>query len=374
VEAVSDVMLHKNANHGGLFATSREGDALVDDAHATLAAFLGTDDPATVIFGANMTTLTLHFSRSLARTWRPGDEVIVTRLDHDANVTPWVLAARDAGATVRYVRFHPEDGRLDLDDFRRQLSDKTRLVAVGCASNALGTINPFREIIQEAHAAGAEVYLDAVHYAPHALIDVREWEVDYLACSPYKFFGPHVGVLWGRRERLEQLEAYKLRPAPNELPGKWMTGTQNHAAIVGAAAGVRYLASIGLDNASSGNSLREQIVRAWRRINDYERWLGAKLIAGLKEVPGVRVWGITDPDRFDQRVPTVCITHKRLTSHDLATRLGERGIFAWHGNFYAIQLTESLRLEPVGFVRLGLLHYNTEEEIERLITTLGELG
>ncbi len=373
IDAVSRYLSATNANHGGYFATSRESDAVLAAAHRAAADFLGTGSPEETVFGANMTTLTLAFSRALARTWKPGDEVIVTRLDHDANVSPWALAARDAGARVRYVGFRPEDCTLDVDELRQRLSDRTRLVAVGCASNAVGTINPIKEICALAHDAGAQVFLDAVHYAPHGLIDVEQWNCDYLACSAYKFFGPHVGILWGRRALLESLPAYKVRPAADTLPERWMTGTQNHEGIAGVLAAIEDLADLGRQFEPQANDRRSALRAAFREIGAYERTLCRQLIAGLKELPSVKIWGITDPARFDQRVPTVSITHDKLPAGKLADFLGARGIFAWHGNFYALELTETLGLEPEGLVRLGLLHYNTSSEVERLLALLREL-
>ena len=321
-----------------------------------------------------MTSLTFAFSRALARTWKAGDEIVVTLLDHDANVTPWVLAARDAGAKVQYVRFKPEDCTLDLADFRAKINSRTKLVAVGCASNATGGINPVRQIADSAHEAGALVFADAVHYAPHALVDVKELGVDFLACSAYKFFGPHIGILWGRRKLLESLEAYKVRPAANSLPSKWMTGTQSHESMAGALAAVDYLAEIG--RKVSGNASlprREALAKAYEVIVPYERTLIKKLLAGLAEIPQIKVWGITDPSRLAERVSTVSFTHQRFTSAQLAEILGSRGIFAWHGNYYALNLSEQLGHEPHGMLRVGLVHYNTGEEVERLLTELRQL-
>ncbi|MGD9720327.1 MAG: cysteine desulfurase-like protein [Pirellulales bacterium] len=373
IDAISRYLCEMNANHGGLFATSRESDAMLDDAHQAAADLLGVDTPECTAFGANMTSLTFALSRALARTWRAGDEVIVTRLDHDANVRPWTLAARDAGATVRFVDFRPEDCTLNLEQLQAALSPRTRLVAVGCASNAVGTINPVQEICRMAHAVGALVYVDAVHYAPHGLIDVPRWDCDFLACSAYKFFGPHVGLLWGRRELLESLEAYKVRPAADRLPDKWMTGTQNHEGIAGVLAAIEYLAALGRQAAPEAGDRRAALRIAFGEIVAYERALCRQLLAGLAELPPVRVWGVADPDRLGERVPTVSITHERLSSPELAEFLGDRGIFAWHGNFYALETTESLGLEPAGLVRLGLLHYNTAEEVDRLLSVLGSL-
>lgn len=373
IDAIADYLAHRNANHGGVFATSIESDRMLDAAHEVAATFVGSDDPGTIAFGANMTTLTFALSRALARTWKAGDEVIVTRLDHDANVTPWVLAARDAGATVRHVEICREDCTLDLDDFCAKLSPKTRLVAVGCASNAVGTINPVAEIARRAHDAGALVFLDAVHYAPHALIDVAAWGCDFLACSAYKFFGPHVGLLWGRRELLEAITPYKLRPAPDDLPGRWMTGTQNHECIAGVLEAIEYLADLGRGLLGEGFSRRERLAAAYDGIVRYERELTLRLLAGLAELPQIKVHGVTDPARIAERMPTIAFTHERLTPEAVSRRLAERGIFTWHGNYYALPLTEALGLEPNGMVRVGLLHYNTEEEVDRLLDEVSKL-
>ena len=374
IDAVSHYLAHHNANHGGLFATSRESDAMLEHARRAFADLLGADDPDCVVFGANMTTLTFALSRALAKTWAPGDEVLVTRLDHDANVTPWMRAAADAGATVRFAELHRGDCTLDLDDLRGKLSGRTRLVAVGCASNATGGINPVGEICRRAKEAGALVFLDAVHYAPHALIDVAQWGCDFLACSAYKFFGPHVGVMWGRRELLQKLPAYKVRPAAEKLPDRWMTGTQCHEGIAGAAAAIEYLADLGRACSGDDNQPRRAaLTAAFLAIGEYERTLAARLLAGLSRLPAIKVWGITDPARLQERLPTVSITHHRLKPAELAAALGERGIFVWHGNYYALQLTETLGLEPDGMVRIGLAHYNTSEEVDRLLEELASL-
>ena len=367
VDSVADYLVRMNANHDGLFATSRESDAMLDDAHRAMADFVGTDDPDTVVFGANMTSLTFALSRALAKTWRPGDEVLLSRLDHDANFTPWVLAAKDAGATVRHVEINADDCTLDIDDLTAKLSPRTRLVAVGCAGNATGTINPVEEIVAAAHRFGALVFLDAVHYAPHALPDVAAWDCDFLACSAYKFFGPHVGVLWGRRQLMADLPAYKVRPAPDDTPGRWMTGTQNHEGIAGTLAAVEYLADLGRSCQADVTDRRAALVAAYRNIASHERSLVSTMLAGLAELPAVKIWGITDQNRLDQRVPTVAITHDRIRPAELARHLGDLGIFVWHGNFYAQPLTEALGLEPDGMVRIGLLHYNTQEEVQRFL-------
>ncbi len=373
IDAIGEYLVHCNANHGGAFATSVENDELLAGAQQAAADFVGTDDQAEIVFGANMTTLTFAVSRAMASTWRSGDEVIVTQLDHDANVTPWVLAARDVGATVRHVEIHQEDCTLDLDDLRNKLNERTRLVAVGCASNAVGTINPVREICRSAHEVGAEVFLDAVHYAPHALIDVQSWDCDFLAASAYKFFGPHVGILWGRRERLAELPAYKVRPASEAVPDRWMTGTPNYECIAGTRAAIDYLADLGRSAAEPDLPRRAALAAAFGRIAVHEQKLLARMLTGLAELPDFRVWGIPDLQRIDQRVPTISITHARLSPRQLAERLAAEGIFVWDGNFYALPLTERLELEPQGLVRIGLLHYNTMQEVERLLEALVQL-
>jgi cysteine desulfurase family protein (TIGR01976 family) len=374
IDAISNYLAHTNANHGGLFATGRESDHLLEEVHRGAADFLGADDPDTVSFGQNMTSLTFAFSRALARTWQPGDEVIVTRLDHDANVSPWVLAAKDAGATIKYIDFHRTDCTLNLDQFRQAIGPKTKLVAVGCASNATGGVNPVRDIASWAHQAGALVFLDAVHYAPHRLIDVQALGCDFLACSAYKFFGPHTGLLWGKRELLEKLTAYKVRPATDSLPGKWMSGTQSHESLAGVLAGIEYLADIGRMVAGNDSLDRREALReAYAAIEQYERKLVARLLQGLGQIPEVKVWGVTDPAQFDQRVATVSLTHDRYSSAELAERLGRQGIFSWHGNYYALQLSEQLGHEPAGMLRVGMVHYNTAGEVERLLRALEEV-
>lgn len=363
VEAMVRYLTTCNANHGGAFTTSRESDEVLDEAHRAVAEFVNASAPEEVVFGQNMTSLTFHLSRSLGRTWTPGDVVVVTRLDHDANVRPWVLAARDAGAEVRFVGVR-EDGTLDEDDFRRQVTGRVRLVALTCASNAVGAMPDVAKLGALARAAGALVYLDAVHYAPHGPIDVRAWGCDFLACSAYKFFGPHVGILWGRRELLEGLEAYKVRPAAMELPGKWMTGTQNHEGLAGVAAAVEYLAALG-----GGGTRRARLVAAMTAIREYETGLLRYLLDGLAARPGWRVWGPTA-----RRAPTVAVTHARHTPAAIVAHLARHEVYAWAGNFYAVELAEALGVEAGGgFVRLGLVHYNTRAEVDRVLGVLDAL-
>ncbi len=371
IDAVVHYLSACNANHGGAFATSVESDAILHGAHGAVADLLNAD-AREIVFGQNMTSLTFHLSRSVGRAvLRPGTEVIVTRLDHDANVRPWALAARDAGAAVQFVDFHPEDCTLDLDDLARKLSPRTKLVAVGAASNAVGTVNDVRALAERAHAVGAMLFVDAVHYAPHGPIDVRAWDCDFLACSAYKFFGPHVGILWGKAGLLESLPAYKVRPAPDAIPDRWMTGTQNHEGIAGVAAAVEYLAGIG--EVSGMRDRRSHVHAGMAVIREYEAGLTRKLLAGLAERKRFRVWGITDPGRLGQRVPTVSISLPGRSAADLAAHLAARHIYAWSGNFYALELTERLGVEPQGgLLRLGLVHYNTADEIDRLMQALDE--
>jgi cysteine desulfurase family protein (TIGR01976 family) len=368
-DAVAGYLLHQNANHGGAFATSVESDAMLDEARRAGADLFGIDDPDSIVFGANMTTITFHFSRAISRTWKPGDEIVVSDSDHDANFSPWVLAARDRGITVRQIQIRPDDTTLDLDDLRHKLSSRTRLVAVGAASNASGTIHPVTEIARLAHEVDALVYVDAVHYTPHALVDATAWNVDFVVASAYKFFGPHAAILWGRRNLLDNLPADKVRPAANRSPDRWMTGTPAAENVAGTLAAINYLADIGRSLEPAANGRRQAIVSAMTEIARYERELSMRLITGVQS-KGYKVWGITDPADVHRRVPTISITHPRHAPSDLAKHLAREGIFVWSGNFYAQPLTEALGLEPDGMVRIGLVHYNTAEEIDRLIDTL----
>jgi len=357
-DAVSDYLLHRNANEGGSFATSQESNAMLADAHRAVADFVGAERAEEVSFGANMTTLTFALSRALARTWQAGDEIVVSRLDHDANVSPWELAARDAGAAVRHIEVRPDDCTLDL--------------AVGAASNLVGTINPVQEIAELVHAAGAQLFVDAVHLAPHRLIDVGLWDCDYLVCSPYKFFGPHMGVLWGRSELMAELPAYKVRAADDTIPDRWMTGTQCHEGIAGTLEAVNYLADLGRKVAGESPDRREALRAAFAAIEVYERSLCGELLEGVARLAGVRVVGITDAKRLEERAPTVGILAEGCSPDALSEALGKRGVFSWGGNSYALPLTEALGLEPDGVLRVGLLHYNTAEEVGRFLGLLPE--
>jgi len=368
-DAISDYLLRHNANHGGAFVTSKENDEMLLQAQKAAADFLGADDPATIVFGANMTTLTFAMSRTIARTWRMGDEVIVTQLDHDANITPWRMAAEERGALVREVRVRLEDGTLDLENLRSKLSDRTRLVAIGCASNATGTINPVRQIADWARAVGADIFVDAVHYAPHALIDIKAWNCDYLVCSAYKFFGPHAGILWGRRDRLESLPPYKVRPADDRTPDRWMTGTPNFECIAGTRAAIDYLTSLG----GPAPTRRDALRNAFERIRNHESSLARQFLTGISSLKKVTLYGIGDIDRLGERVPTFALRIQGYPPRAAAERLARLGIFVWHGNFYALRLSEVLGLEPEGMVRIGMLHYNTADEVDRLLQALADM-
>ncbi|MFN3193188.1 MAG: cysteine desulfurase-like protein [Aureliella sp.] len=378
IDAISSYLVHCNANGHGMFATSEESDAGLDSAHQAAADFIGADGnngADCIAFGGNMTTLTLSLARCLSKTWKPGDEILLSGLEHDANYTPWYQAAEDAGATVKVIDVDASDCTLKMDDFRSKLSSKTKFVAVGCASNAAGTVNPVAEICAAAREVGALSFLDAVHYAPHDLIDVKKFGCDFLACSAYKFFGPHVGILWGRRELLESHRPYKLRPSPESLPGRWMTGTQNHECIMGTKACIDYIARLGRMLAGDKElGRRRSLEVAMEAIRRYERGLCDLLLDGLAENPKIKVWGITNPEDRNRRLPTVAITHEDYKSKELAAQLGQRGIFVWHGNYYALPLTERIGVEPDGMVRIGLVHYNTREEVEYLLAQLNELS
>lgn len=380
IDAMRDYMVTANANSGGAFATSQRTDAILAEARAAMADFLGAASPDEIVFGPNMTTLTFGLSRAIGRVLRPGDEIVVTRLDHDANIAPW-LALEEQGVIVRHADFRPADCTLDLADLEAQIGKRTRLVAVGYASNAVGTINDVAAVVALAHAVGAWAFVDAVHYAPHGPIDVRALGCDFLACSAYKFFGPHIGVLYGRYELLDRLPAYKVRPAPARPPGKFETGTQSHEGVAGLVAALNYLASIGeaYGEAYQGSfpgmvGRRLALHAGMAAIRAHERGLSAHLLAGLQSVPGLRVWGLTDPARLDRRTPTVAITLEGWHPRRVAERLGERGIYVWDGNYYALAVMERLGLEAGGgAVRIGLVHYNTVEEIDRLIAELQAL-
>jgi len=375
IDAMVDYLATSNANTHGEFATSTRTDEMIASARAAMADLLGCDCDE-VVFGANMTSLTFAMSRAIGRELKEGDEIVVTLLDHDANYAPWQALA-ERGVVVRAVGVNVADCTLDMDDLRCKIGPATRLVAVGYASNAVGTINDVAEAARLAHRVGAMCYVDAVHYAPHGPIDVRALDCDFMVCSPYKFFGPHAGVLYGKREHLARLRPCKVRPAPDEAPDCWEAGTQNHEGIAGVAAAIDYLAELGARSAGTGKaptSRREALLLAMSAIREYESRLTARLIHGLLAIPGLTVYGITDAKRAGWRTPTISV---RITGHsprELSRSLAGRGIFAWDGNYYAINLTDLLGVEDTGgMLRIGLVHYNTAEEVDRLLAALGEI-
>jgi cysteine desulfurase family protein (TIGR01976 family) len=373
MDAIQDYFRQANANTCGAFLTSQRTDAMLAEAHQAMADFLGCD-PDEVHFGPNMTTLTFALSRAIGRELRPGDEIVVTTLDHDANVAPW-RALEGLGVVVRQADICEEDCTLDMSDLRSKINSRTRLIAVGYAANTVGTINDVAEVVRLAREAGAWSFIDAVHYAPHGPIDVRALGCDFLACSPYKFFGPHMGALYGRRELMLRLRPYKVRPAPDTLPDRWEVGTLNHEGLAGVIAAIDYLADVGRHHKPSAQHRRAALQEAYRAIQPYERRLAEQLLTGLQAIPALRIYGITDPSRFDWRVPTVCIRLEGKTPLAMARYFGERGIFTWDGNFYALNITERLGLEASGgFLRIGLVHYNTAEEVDRVLAGLSELA
>ncbi len=357
IDAVSEYYTSMNANSGGTFATSQRSDAMVVDARARMARFLNASRPEEVAFGPNMTTLNFALSRALARTLQPGDEIILTRMDHDANVAPWLLIAEDHGLIVRWVDIREDDATLDLDSYEAALSERTKIVAVVHASNAVGTINPVQRITEMAHAADALVVVDAVQSAPHIPIDVQALGCDFLLCSAYKFYGPHLGVMWGRYDLLESLPAYKVRPAKDVPPYRWEVGTPSYETISGLAGALKYL-----ESATGGDGQPSQMAV----LVAYERTLAAQLIEMLQGVPGARVYGITDPARYGERVPTVAFSLAGHTPRAVAEHLGQHDIYVWAGHYYAVEIMARFGLAEHGLVRVGLAHYNTADEINRL--------
>ena len=372
IDAFRDYFENSNANTCGAFASSRRTDAMITGARTAMADFFNCN-PAEVFFGPNMTTLTFALARGIGRDLTSGDEIVITTLDHDANAAPW-RALEELGVVVRQVDIREEDCTLDMDDFRRKITPRTKLVAVGYASNAVGTINPVREIIRLAHDAGALAFIDAVHYAPHGTIDVRELDCDFLACSPYKFFGPHMGCIYGKRDLLMRFRPYKVRPAPEYLPDRWESGTQLHEGLAGVTAAIDYMAALGKCDPSA-TTRRAALASAHRAMREHEMSLAAEMIRGLLAIPGLRFYGISDPARFAERVPTVAVRLANRTPLECAKFLGDRGIFTWDGNYYALNLTERLGVEKTGgLLRIGLVHYNTAEEVSRLLSALHELA
>ena len=376
IAAMTAYLEGSNANHGGAFVTSIESDAILADAHAAGADFLGAHEPDEIVFGPNMTTLTFAVSRALGRDMQRDDEIVVTRLDHDANVAPWLAVAEDRGATVRWLELAEDGASLDLDSLGRVLSPRTRIVAIGLASNALGTVTDVGRVIEAAHAVGAVAYVDAVHAAPHLPIDVAALQADLLVTSPYKFFGPHLGMLYGRRDLLERLRAYRVRPAGDALPGKWQVGTQNHEAMAGLLGTFGYLESLGAayGEAADGSDRRGRLRAAMAAIHTRERDLSLATLERLRNVDGLSLFGISDPERVGERVPTFAFTLAGHRPRAVAEHLASRAINAWDGDFYAHELIRALGLDGAGgLLRIGLVHYNTIDELDRLADALQEL-
>jgi cysteine desulfurase family protein (TIGR01976 family) len=386
IEAMVRYFREANANTHGAFATSQRTDEVIAKARQGMADFLHAASPNQIVFGPNMTTLTFAFSRAIGRTLHAGDEIVVTVLDHDANVAPW-LALQERGIVIRTVDVHLEDLTLDMDDMRSKINEHTRLVAVGYAANSAGTINDVATVIRWAREVGALSWIDAVQFAPHGPIDVQQLDPDFLVCSSYKFFGPHLGILYAKSEHLERFPAYKVRPASNQAPERWETGTQNHEGLAGLIGTLDYLTLLGREQSerygdtfkdSQGQSLytgrQRDLKVAMQAMMDYERGLTAYLLAGLREIEGIRVYGITNSQQLDRRVPTVICNLAGHSPREVAGRLASQAIFAWDGNYYAIGIMERLGLEEQGgALRLGMAHYNTVEEIDRALTCLEQI-
>jgi len=373
MHAIQSYLMNCNANTCGAFLTSKRTDEMLASSRAAMADLFNCK-PDEVVFGQNMTTITFAMARAIGRELKPGDEILLTVLDHDANFSPW-KALEEMGVVIRQVDIREEDCTLDLEDLKSKLSEKTKLVAVGYASNAVGTFNPVAEITRLAHDAGALVYIDAVHFAPHGLIDVKELDCDFLVCSPYKFFGPHMGTLYGKRQHLQRFRPYKVRPCTDQIPDRWETGTQVHELIAGIGAAVEYIAEVGRRSEPSVTTRREALAAAYRTTVAYERRLITRLIEGLQAIPGVRIYGITDAKRFEERCSTLSLRLGTYNPTAIASFLGTRGIFTWDGNYYALNLSERLGVEAQGgMLRIGLVHYNTMEEVERLLAGLREFA
>jgi cysteine desulfurase family protein (TIGR01976 family) len=386
IDAIVSYLREANANTAGAFVTSQRTDQVIADARSAMADFLHAASPGEIVFGPNMTTLTFAFSRAIGKMLQPGDEIVVTTLDHDANIAPW-LALQERGVVIRTVDINPEDVTLNMEDMQAKIGERTKLVAVGYASNAVGTINDVATVIRWAHEVDALTWIDAVQFAPHGPIDVQALDADFLVCSSYKFFGPHLGILYGKAEHLQRFPAYKVRPASNAAPDRWETGTQNHEGLAGLLGAIDYLALVGReqsmhyshafnqDAARNSYSPRQRDLKiAMQAIMDYERRLVAQLLAGLREIKGLRIYGITNPQNLTWRVPTIACTVAGYSPRELAERLAAHNIFVWDGNYYALSVMERLGLEAHGgALRLGMAHYNTLDEIDQVLNILESL-
>lgn len=382
IDAIGHYLSHDNSNLSGAFVTSQNTDAVVDAARNAMADLFNARRPEEISFGQNMTSLTFAVSRAISQKWQPGDEIIVTRLDHDANITPWVLSAKDRGVTVRWLDFRPADCTLDLDSLNTLLNERTRLIAVSYASNAVGSLVDVGRVVRMAHETGALVYVDAVHYSPHNPVDVQALDCDFLAASAYKFFGPHTGIMYGKYELMEKLAAYKVRPAPALPPGKWETGTQSFESLAGVTAAIDYLEAIGqaygpepAKEPATLTGRRHHLKQAMQSIKRYEKELSQHFLEQATTVPGLRLFGISDVERLSERAPTFAISVAGHSPRNVAQHLGKQGIFTWDGHYYAVAVMERLGvLEAGGLLRIGFVHYNTIEEIDRLILGLKQLS
>jgi len=381
VDSMSQCLFEANANLGGYFPTSLNADAVMNDAHTAMADLLNAPSSNDIVFGQNMTTMTLHVSRSIGKQFSAGDEIILTRMDHDANVMPWLLLARDLGLEVKWLPFNLETFEFELPELEKLITDRTRLICVGGASNLTGTIHDIKSICSIARAAGAWTYIDAVQSVPHVSTDVQELGCDFLICSAYKFFGPHQGMLYGRREVMEQLEPYKVRPASDRMPGSYETGTQSHEGAAGVSATVDYYANIGetmaqdyFERNQHFRGRRQAVHAAMDFLFDYEAELASQLVSGLQQLPGVRIQGISEPGAMRRRVPTVSFTVDGDSPDRIAKALAAENIFVWSGHNYAVEAATALGImDNGGAVRVGPVHYNTTDEIDQLLSTLAEI-
>lgn len=372
IDAVKDYLIRKNSNTHGVFETSMLTDLTIYEAHRAGADLLGAD-PEEIVFGNNMTSLTFHLSRSLAKEISEGDEIMVTRLDHDANISPWLLVAENRGARIVWVDIDPDNCTLDMEGLKNKINERTKIIAFCYASNASGTINDVKTIVKWAKEVGAITYVDAVQFAPHGFIDVKEIDCDFLVCSSYKFFGPHLGILYGKRENLERLKAYKTRPVPDSLPEKWEIGTLNHEGMAGFVSAVDYIAEIAVKYRGKERDLsrREKIKKAFEMIRSYEIELSIELLDKLSNIKNLKIYGIKDKSKLNQRVSVFSMRKEGKHPEEMAKILASENIFCWNGHFFAIELIRRLELEEKGgFLRIGLVHYNTIEEIEKFISII----
>ena len=370
IEAMAAYLEFGSSSPGAAFMTSQYGVEVTNRARQAMADFLNAE-PNEIVFGQNMTSLTFSISRAIAREWQAGDEIILTRLDHDGNISPWLMAAEDRGVTVRWLDFNTADGMMSLEMLPDLLNEKTKLLAISYACNALGSITDVGKAIELAHANNTLVYVDAVHFTPHGLVDVKKLDCDFLVCSAYKFYGPHTGILFGKFEHLEHLTAYKVRPAPQQSPSKWETGNQSYESLNGITAAIDYIADLG----GSEGTRRERLEKAMVAVTDYEIEISERFLAGVTAVPGLKVYGVTDAEQLDNRTPTFAISIEGIHPEDIAKTLAEQGIFVYNGHYYAIETMKRLGLlESGGLVRIGFVHYNTLAEVDRVLAALQEIS